>query len=241
MDLAVNQLFQWCDEEARIERILWIEPAGQRLVTIDMAEEKAWPSFVDRSFLEHHFNSGDIRLLDADMYGHLRQPDSAFPLSHIKQRDKAWKIIEDIVAPQVGEGKEGPSDRAIFHPSVLGPILQAAVERTGRSKQWVRACLRRYWQRGQMKNALLPQSDRYSTRGKEHKSPDRHAPKRGMPIMVARYTGVATGVNINETIKEYFRRGTNLYYENAEKMPMIGAFQRILALFFHQGKELRNP
>jgi putative transposase len=91
-----------------------------------------------------------------------------------------------------------------------------------------------------MKNALLPQSGRYGPRSKEHKSPDRHAPKRGRPSMVAKYTGVATGVNIDETIKEYFRRGTNLYYENAEKMPMIGAFRRILALFFHQGKELRN-
>src|SRR5206468_20943 len=39
---------------------------------------------------------------------------------------------------------------------------------------------------------------------------------------------------------EYFRRGTRLFYENAEKASKIEAFERILALFFHRGKELRN-
>ena len=240
MDLAVNQLFQWRDEEARIERVLWIEPAGQHLVTIDVADEKAWPSFVTRSSLERYLISGDIRLLDEDMYGCPRQPDSAFALAHLKQRDEAWEIIEDIVAPQAREGRGGPGDGAIFQPSVLGPIVQAAVERTGHSKRWVRACLRHYWQRGQMKNALLPQSDSYGTRGKKRKTPNRHAPKRGRPGLAARYTGVATGVNIDETIEEYFRRGTKLYYGNGEKMPMKGAFDRILTLFFHSGKELRD-
>src|SRR5690242_3083094 len=100
MDLTVNQLFQWCDEEARIERILWIEPSGQHLVTIDVAGGRAWPSFVERSFLEYHVTQGDIRLLEAEIYGYLRQSDSAFPHSSLEQRDKAWKIIEEIVALQ---------------------------------------------------------------------------------------------------------------------------------------------
>ncbi len=47
-------------------------------------------------------------------------------------------------------------------------------------------------------------------------------------------------MNIDDTFKEYFRRGTKLFYENTEKMPMTQAFERILTLFFHQGKELRN-
>ena len=47
-------------------------------------------------------------------------------------------------------------------------------------------------------------------------------------------------MNIDDTIREYFRRGTKLFYENAEKVPLTEAYLRILALFFHQGKELRN-
>jgi len=47
-------------------------------------------------------------------------------------------------------------------------------------------------------------------------------------------------MKIDDTVKEYFRRGTKLFYENAEKVPLTQAFERILTLFFHQGKELRN-
>jgi hypothetical protein len=237
MDLSINQLFQWCDEGARIERILWIEHEGQRLATIDVEDKQAWPSYVDRPTLEHHIASGAIRLLDKDMYGYLRQPDEAFTLSHIKQRDKAWKVIEDIFAHQE---VEGPSDGAIFHLSILGPLVQAAMEKTGYSKQRVHTYLRYYWQRGQIKNAPLPEFDHRDTQGKEHQSPDRHARKRGRSSYVAKFTGVSTGVNIDDTIKEYFRRGTKLFYENAGKMPMTQAFKRILTLFFHQGYELRN-
>ena len=240
MDLVKNQLFQWRhEEEACIERVLWVEHAGPRLVTIDVMDKKAWPSFVDRAFLEHHIASGDICLLDSDMYGYLRQPDEAFSPFHIERREKAWRVIEDIVDPQE-EGIGEPDDGAIYHSRILGPLVQAAMKKTGCSKQWVYTCLRHYWQRGQMKNALLPQFDRCGAQGRQRKSPESHAPKRGRPSKTARLTGVSTGVNIDDTIKEYFRRGTKLFYETPEKMPMTEAFERILARFFHRGKELRN-
>ncbi len=66
MDLGINQLLQWCDEGARIERVLWIEPTEQRLVTIDVTDKQAWPSYMDRLALEHHLAIGDIRVLDED-------------------------------------------------------------------------------------------------------------------------------------------------------------------------------
>jgi hypothetical protein len=96
------------------------------------------------------------------MYGYLRQPDHAFTPSHIARRDKVWRVIEDIVAAQK-EGIGGPDDGAIFNSSILGPQIQVAMERTGHSKQWIRTCLRHYRQKGQMKNALLPQSNRNGT------------------------------------------------------------------------------
>ncbi len=83
MNLCINQLFQWNNEGARIERILWIEDAGQRLVTIDVTDKQAWPSFIERSFLERHITDGSIHLLDSDMYEYLRQPDNALTLSDI--------------------------------------------------------------------------------------------------------------------------------------------------------------
>ncbi len=149
MKLCVNQLFQWNNEGARIERILWIEDAGQRLVTIDVTDKQAWPSFIERSFLERHITDGSIHLLDSDMYEYLRQPDNALTLSDIEQRERAWRVIADIVASQQEETGI-PGNGAIFQSPTLDLLVQAAVERTGCSKQWICTCLRRYWQRGQL-------------------------------------------------------------------------------------------
>src|SRR5260370_20114149 len=101
------------------------------------------------------------------MYGYLRKKDEVFTISHIEKRDEAWKVIENIVAPQEIEGIEGPGDGAFFNSSILGPLVQAAMEKTGCSKQLVHTYLRRYWQRGQMKNALLPEFDHHDTPVKE--------------------------------------------------------------------------
>jgi len=82
MELTVNRLFQWCDERARIERTLWIEHDGQCLVKIDVADKKAWPTFIPRLFLEHQIASGVIRLLDSDsdMYGTCTSQTMRFPI-----------------------------------------------------------------------------------------------------------------------------------------------------------------
>jgi putative transposase len=237
MDLDINQLLQWCGEGARIERVLWIDRTWQRLVTIDVEDEQAWPSYVDRSTLEHHLAIGDIRVPDEDMYGYLRQQDETFTLSQIESRDRAWIVIEDIVAPQK---LEGPGDGAIFSSSILDQLVQAAMEKTGCSKQLVHTYLRLYWQKGQIKNALLPECDHTDPPGKERKSPDSHRCKRGRPSYIAKLTGVSTGVNIDDTIKECFRRGNELFYENADKISRIEVYERILTLYFHRGKELRD-
>jgi len=239
MNLCINQLFQWNNEGARIERILWIEDAGHCLVTIDVTDKQAWPSFIERSFLERHITDGSIHLLDTDMNEYLRHPDMALTLSDIEQREKAWRVIADIVAPQ--QEKTGvPDNGAIFQSPTLDLLVQTAVERTGCSKQWICTCLRRYWQRGHMKNALLPEIDPDDVSGKERQNLDHKTPKRGRPSNIARLTGVATGINIDDTIKEYFRRGTELFYGHTERKSMIRAFDYILTLFFHQGTELRN-
>ncbi len=86
-----------------------------------------------------------------------------------------------------------------------------------------------------MKNDLFPQFDRYDA--KPHQS---HNPKRGRPSSITRNTGVTTGMNVDDTIKEYFRRGVKLFYDTGETKTVKETFQRTLVHFFHQGWELRN-
>src|SRR5579884_838632 len=117
MNLTVNMLFQWQDGSTppRIERILWIEQAGSRIVTIDILDKKAWPILYDRAVLEEHFAAGEASQLDVDIYKHLRQPDSAFKPKHLKRREQAYEVIKDIVEKHEGE---------LFFSPVLGPLVQ---------------------------------------------------------------------------------------------------------------------
>src|SRR5436305_11057603 len=84
MNLTVNMLFQWPvgADHPRIERILWIEQGGSRIVTIDIQDKKAWPVIHDRAFLEERFASGEIHQVKSDPFQYLRQMDEAFKLEY---------------------------------------------------------------------------------------------------------------------------------------------------------------
>lgn len=242
MNLMKNMLFQWQDGSVPplIERILWIEQAGSRVITIDIHDKKAWPEVHDRELLEARIASGEICLLSVDVYQSLRQPDKAFKPERIKRRDEAYEIIRDIVENHEGE---------LFFSHVLGPLVDNVVkalkekglfceeERSkvkGRSKTTVYQYLRLYWQRGQMPNALLPAYDRCGAKGMQRTI---HGPKRGRPSKKALQTGVPTGVNITDEIKEKFRQGTKLFYDTPKKRGKEEAFERILARFFYKRKD----
>ncbi len=243
MRLMKNMLFQRQDRcvPPRIERVLWIEQAGSRVITIDIHDKKAWPEVHDRELLEACIASGEICLLSVDVYQYLRQPDNAFKPERIKQRDEAYEIIRDIVEKHEGE---------LFFSHVLGPLVDKVVkavkekwlfceeeERSkvkGRSKTTVYQYLRLYWQRGQMPNALLPAYDRCGAKSMPRTL---HGPKRGRPSKTALQTGVPTGVNITDEIKEKFRQGTKLFYDTPKKRGKEEAFERIQARFFYKRKD----
>jgi hypothetical protein len=243
MYLTVNMLLQWQDGSVppRIDRVLWIEQAGSRIVTIDIRDEKAWPVLHNRAYIEERIDAGEILHLGVDVYQHLHQPDSAFKLKRRKARDEAYAVIRDIVEKHEGE---------LFFSHVLGPLVDKAVkaaqekwnssqgeERStvkGRSKTSVYQYLRLFWQRGQIPNALLPGYDRCGAKGMARTL---HGPKRGRPSKKTLATGVPTGMNITDEIKDIFRRGTRLFYDTPKKRGKEEAFERILARFFNKGKE----
>jgi hypothetical protein len=235
MDFMVNMLLRWKDDPSHIERILWMDSVDGRIVTIDILDKKAWPIVQDRAFLVQCLANDEISVLLEDSYQYLRQPDEQFSPARLQRRDDAWETIKTIIQPddEMTHDEYG----AIFCSHILGPRVRSAAEKTGHTKSAIYAYLRLYWQRGQMKNALLPSFDRRGSKGKPRQI---HGPKRGRPNKRTILTGVTVGMNIDEKSREYFQRGIRLFYETSEKRTLQEAFERTLALFFHQGKEWRN-
>ena len=108
------------------------------------------------------------------------------------------------------------------------------------NKRIIYGYLRRYWQRGQTKNALLPDYARCGAPGVERTKHTPGEPKRGGPTREKLAGRGQTGVNVDETAKEYFRRGIKLFYETREKRPLQKAYRLTLARFFNKGFEPRN-
>lgn len=231
MSLCVNTLLEWqnAQNESRIERVLWIELSGIDIVTIEINNSKALPTWQKYKDLQIAIVAGEARILEVDPYATIRNVvESEIPESHRRHREEAWKVISVLV--------EGNSE-LLFVPCDRGPLVHTLVERTGRTKTTIYNYLRSYWQGGQTKNALLPLFNQRGGRGKERQS---RGCKRGRPSKCSVATGLPIGVNVNDEIRERFRRGIKLFYENQQGNPLNRAFQDTLERFFHKGYEMQN-
>ncbi|MFB2839101.1 Mu transposase C-terminal domain-containing protein [Floridanema evergladense] len=231
MKLYINMLWEWQLEESkdtkpRIERLLWMDISGVDVITIDIFDPNALPIFQKYKDIEVAIKNQHIQTLEVDPYAALLRPEETITEKHRKHRDEAWDVISQLVDNNNGE---------IFYPKQRGVLLRDAEQRTGRTRMTLYKYLRRYWQGGQTKNALLPLFDKCGAKGKERKS---HGPKRGRPTKLAKATAIPRGVNVDENIRDKFRRGIIKFYENPNGRTLQDAYDKTLKEYFKKGYEL---
>jgi putative transposase len=177
--------------------------------------------------------AGGARLVKVDPLAGRLQPEHEISESHRRYRDKAWKLIEPLIAdgdPEVMLSRER-----------RGKMVGEISARSGRSKSEIYGFLQRYWKGGCNKNALLPNFDRCGGRGKRRLAEaPRAGPKRGSPRKYSGESGESHGINITAEIERQFERGVKRFYESPERLSLAQAFQRILETFFHRGFTVVN-
>ncbi|MBD2226973.1 Mu transposase C-terminal domain-containing protein [Calothrix anomala] len=198
------------------------------MVTIEINNSKALPKWQKSKELETAIASREIRILEVDPYAGLLRPENSISQNHLNRRDRAWEVIGPLVERNT---------ELMFNPRDRGPLVEATAERTGCIKKTIYNYLRRYWQGGQMKNALLPVFDRCGAKGKERKPSNC---KRGRPSKLSKAMEMPIGVNVDDEMKKCFHRGIKAFYENRQGRTLKDAFQLTLEKFFHQGYEMRN-
>jgi hypothetical protein len=210
--------------QTSIERVLWVDPSNTYLVTIDsdIQHRNARPIIRQIADLERDLHSGVIMHLEQDPYQNIYQSDDAFPPAYLEKREESWGLVKTILSKVEAPGM-------LFDPHILGPIISEIHKDTGKAKTTLYRLLRYYWQKGQVENALLPNFDLCGAPGKIRKS---GSAKRGAPSKDALEKGMPTGVNVDDTVKEFFRQGVQLYYETRECKTQKEAFLRTLMKFF---------
>lgn len=220
----------------RLHEVLRPEPAGENQdeqpqpsetkvasvwFVIDIDNPHALPFGKDSQDLTNDLLTGNAHFLKTDPF--LRSNGGKpWKKSFIKLRNRAWDLIKDMVQqPQVFFPRER---------SVLVQVKKGKGEGKA-SKPTLYGHLRRYWQRGQTPNALLPDYLNCGAKGAVRIcTPE--SPKRGRP----RKYGDEVGINASTAIRNVFKAAIQRYgKENA--FTLRGSYDDMVEKFFTKREE----
>ncbi len=219
--IVENMVIEWnsLDTDTKyLERILWVSPSSDFVFSINLDDDKAFP--VVKTYVEYKagFESGICKSVNW-VNENFPITDESIAKEHADIRDKAWEAIYPIVL-------EEPD---CFDSRLRGVLVRTTVEKTALHKSTVYRYLRRYWQGGKMKNALLPFYNNCGNFGEDKKVGE---VKRGRP---RKFEDKEIGINIDEETKRLLRSGVRLYYNDKLKSPLKRAYQQTLEKFFVVG------
>jgi hypothetical protein len=215
--LLRNDLLHYTHPSPRTVRILWIAPEQSHAYVFDVAARSADVELIQLSVLHADIRAGRASVLPADPYLMVVSQD-LLPPKHLQLRARAWEIIEPLVALEPG----------IYEARQRGQLIARATGAHGVSHPTIYRYLRRYWQRGQTPNALLPDYCNSGGKGKVRQASA--GIKRGRPRKNGDDAG--PGLNADEEIRRTFRVAIARYAAGHDKFSRLGAYQQMLAEFF---------
>jgi len=228
MDICINTLLEHVDAAAQpsIDRVIGFSADGCTVILINIHRE-AMPRGCDRSDLDQRVAAGEMRLLNKDPHADLSSCEDEIPESHRKRRDRAWSLIKPII---------DLPDGGAFKPKKRGPVISRICRETGVSKWVVYMHLRRYWQGGMRRNALLPKFKNCGSPGKDRRWTEA---KRGRRRDLTKLKGAPPGVNVTDEMRRLFRLGVKAFYEKEDpKLTLRGAYDRTIERYFNDGYRL---
>jgi putative transposase len=205
--LAFNSIVEWTDTSsaARRERLLYLAPGDDTLVVIalpkdidsDGDSESLLPTFQSyRQYQEWIVTGRIVRLLD-DEWLDSQAAESLLPAKHRKRRDLNWELI----APLVDQTPD------IFVRQQRGKMIRDRAKETKRGREAIYKYLIRFWQGGQVPNAVLPlyTLTEETVGGNEVEEPGK---KRGPKSSNGQSQGIAIGpkerAKIRYGLKKYY-------------------------------------
>lgn len=220
MILSINELIQFHKdiEIPRTERILWVDEGNIIAFTINISSEEALPTLRKVRELLEGLTSGEITRIDKDPHIRLVTDDD---LDDKRKaiRDKAWGIVCMIADKE--------NEPAIYYREQRGSLIRQAMDAFDVSKNMVYKYLRRYWQRGKNKTALIPDYDNSGGRGKEKAVGQK---KRGRPRKHPELQGL--GINVDDATKRIFRIAISQYYHNEKENALTVAYDFMIKDFY---------
>ncbi len=249
MLLTVNQTIAWHDDEVGKkwdERVLHIFPGTGEIMVIDAEATDAMPFLRSTEDLEGEIEKGSAIPMEGDPHAprHFMEEElGSKKLRKFKShRDKALKIIEPLFTAGNAVRMLFPEDRAaLIH--ARHEEMRSWPKEDGASERTIYKFCRRYWQGGQVPNAVLP---RYDNCGARRDKPRKVRKKLGRPSRLTQHSRkngeltAVTGTNMKPEWLEKIVLGGMLFYEHRLKPSFAWAYKQTLARFFIKGKVKEN-
>ena len=197
--LKINEVLEF---EGPLFRILTILPHS--VIWISLEVENAFPVEINKIEILKGLEDGSIkRAIDPHESLAFIQPEKG-STQEIK-RDQNYALIYPLISHEL-----------FFIPAQRGNIINEIMAQHEVTKQTIYRLIRRYWQRGQTPNALLPDYRNSGAKGQKRTSKDK---KLGRP----RIYNSEQGINVNEDIEKLFYRTIKLFFlkDNKHSLPFV--------------------
>jgi len=183
----INEILKYNGAMYRILALL-----STQVVWIRIDDDTSFPSLIDLEELRSAIDEGELTRENEFFSELLFQMPEDGSTAKLK-RDKNYQLIKPLI--------DSPE---FFLPKVRAEIISQIIEEHGSTKQTLYRMARRYWQRGQIPNALLPDYKNSGARGKKRVAQNQKLgrPRKYMP---------GVGVNIDEFIERLFRIAIDKY------------------------------
>lgn len=177
----VNEVVELEDKLFRI-----LATTNTHAIWIAIKDQKAFPDIVDLSQLEHLLLEEKIKRVD-DPYGYVTQFLAEPGSKDAEIRDRNYQLIKPII-----------EDPNFYIKKIRAKHIAEILENGEISRPYLYRLIRRYWQRGQVTNALLPDYKNSGAKGQKRTAKDK---KLGRPRVIME----GTGALINEPTEKLFR------------------------------------
>lgn len=220
--LTVNTVLKRKAAADALERILWLDESDDVAFIIEIKSKKGLPYFNRLSNLRLEIASGEVAISDNDPWARVVDEDSLTEKE--KQiRDAAWEAIKELVAIE--------AEPAIYFKKGRSALIAEATGKHSLTPTTIYKYLRKFWQRGKVKNALLPDYENSGGPGKPKKIGQ---VKRGRPRKYGFDPDIGIGVNVDEAIKKVFRVSVSRFYNNQDENPLRVAYEQMLKEYFEE-------
>ena len=232
-EIFVNTVIEWTNENSEqvlLERVLWLDLLEDIVIVISLYDPAALPVCKKYSDLEDALTQGAAIKKTIDPLEKTIKTGLNLSEKHINTRDRAWKIIVNIVV----------KEPEIYNESRRWAFVQETADKFKTHPQTVYKYLRRYWKGGKTKDALLPDYWNCGGAGMQ-KMTDQNTQKRGRKLKTLKVDDDLKGINIDEDIKKIFIAAIRLFYNNSEfKPPLSHVYQEMIGKFFNAGFRLEH-